>query len=169
LTAVSRQHRRIIVIALNDPSRELPFTTRALAFDSKNYHTWAYRQWALSHFYPDEDKHTDIWSGELEFAKHLLTTDVRNNSAWNHRWFTVFERSKPASEEDVEREIAYTKKKLELAPNNPSAWNYLRGQARQFLRRFHVLTMLLQDPGQAVHIVLDAEGLGCQFEIGSQP
>ena len=115
-------------MALNEPSRELPFTTRALAHDSKNYHTWAYREWALSHFYSNEEQNAEVWSGELEFAKHLLVTDVRNNSAWNHRWFTVFERNnKPALDEEVEREIEYTKKKLELAPNNPSAWNYLRG------------------------------------------
>lgn len=118
------QHRRIIVTALNDPSRELPFTTRALAFDSKNYHTWAYRQWALSHFFADS---AETWAVELEFTRNLLTADVRNNSAWNHRWFTVFARSQPASQEAVEREISYTKEKLGLAPNNPSAWNYLRG------------------------------------------
>lgn len=97
-----RQHRRIIITALKDPSHELPFTTRALAFDSKNYHTWAYRQWVLSHFFADSQ---ETWAGELEFTRNLLTADVRNNSAWNHRWFTVFERSQPASQDVVGTEI----------------------------------------------------------------
>lgn len=161
------QHRRVIVVALDDASRELPFTTKALAYDSKNYHTWAYRQWALSHFYARvaaapavttaaAEAHTKVWEDELEFTHHLLVTDVRNNSAWNHRWFTVFGRKEGASSETIDREIRwveasafdgpsliytehamrdtpaapprrYTQKKLELAPNNPSAWNYLRG------------------------------------------
>ncbi|GAA5970885.1 hypothetical protein JCM11641_004493 [Rhodosporidiobolus odoratus] len=135
------QHRRTVVLALNDPSRELDFTGKALALDAKNYHTWAYRQWALCHFWGDrslsaqdlaqegQDKKQEkkaIWQGELEYVEKLLTEDVRNNSAWNHRFFVCFE-SGMGGEDIGEREIEYTKTKLALSPNNPSAWNYLRG------------------------------------------
>lgn len=91
--------------ALNDPSREVAFTTLSLGFDAKNYHTWAYRQWALSHFYPDSITDALIWQAELEYVNELLESDVRNNSAWNHRWFTVFAREIPTSEAVVKREI----------------------------------------------------------------
>ncbi|GAA6012890.1 hypothetical protein JCM10207_008367 [Rhodosporidiobolus poonsookiae] len=132
------QHRRTVVLALNDPSRELDFTAKALAIDSKNYHTWAYRQWALCHFYgarsfaagartaEQEKQARDVWAGEIKYAERLLDEDVRNNSAWNHRFFVAFESGEEA-EEVGEREIQYTKTKLALSPNNPSAWNYLRG------------------------------------------
>ena len=99
-----RQHRRVIVTALNDPSHELGFTSRALELDAKNYHTWAYRQWALSHFFAEDDAH-DAWQGELAYVDQLLDEDVRNNSAWNHRWFVVFARATPASVEVVDREV----------------------------------------------------------------
>ena len=89
--------------ALNDPSHELGFTSRALELDAKNYHTWAYRQWALSHFYAQDDAH-DVWQGELAYVNQLLAEDVRNNSAWNHRWFVVFARATPASADVVDRE-----------------------------------------------------------------
>lgn len=104
-----RQHRRAIVLALDDSSRELGFTTRALAFDSKNYHTWAYRQWVFSHFYekPDSEDYQKNCADELEFTRHLLQADVRNNSAWNHRFFVVFRRTQPASEDVIQREIEY--------------------------------------------------------------
>ncbi|CAD6581680.1 MAG: CAAX geranylgeranyltransferase alpha subunit [Cyphobasidiales sp. Tagirdzhanova-0007] len=121
------QHRRIIVTSLSDPSREIPFTTRALAFDAKNYHTWAYRQWALSHFYSDPAEHGVVWKEELKFTDNLLDNDVRNNSAWNHRWFVVFARLEKASESVQNEEVRFAKIRIDLAPNNPSAWNYLRG------------------------------------------
>ena len=146
---MARQHRHVIVTSLADPSREIPFTTRALGFDAKNYHTWAYRQRALSHFYQDQLHHPEIWNQELSFTESMLNNDVRNNSAWNHRWFTVFERFQKPSERTIDEEIKqvllvtndvtaqanlqtlcmyrFTKAKIELAPNNPSAWNYLRG------------------------------------------
>ncbi|GAA5825676.1 hypothetical protein JCM11251_000335 [Rhodosporidiobolus azoricus] len=135
------QHRRQIVLALNDPSRELDFTAKALALDAKNYHTWAYRQWALCHFWAngsrafeevekrseeEKQKVESVWKGEVEYADKLLTEDVRNNSAWNHRFFVCFE-SGMGGEGVGEREIHYVKEKLALSPNNPSAWNYLRG------------------------------------------
>jgi len=94
--------------------------------DTKNYHTWAYRQWLLSEFNSPE-----LWAGELDFVEMMLRHDVRNNSAWHHRFFVVFESGIREGEEDreevVRREIDYAKEKISLAPNNPSAWNYLRG------------------------------------------
>jgi protein farnesyltransferase/geranylgeranyltransferase type-1 subunit alpha len=65
---------------------------------------------------------------------------VRNNSAWSHRFFLVFSNPEhstlglAATEHDpavpaklIDREIQYAKDKTYLAPQNQSAWNYLRG------------------------------------------
>ncbi|PWZ00787.1 protein prenylyltransferase [Testicularia cyperi] len=163
------QHRRIVVAALGDPSRELGFVTENLDKDAKNYHTWAYRQWVLAHFggLPIQDPTCSkariqagrgaaafphLWDGELAYVDQLLDQDIRNNSAWNHRWFCVFGRyghtgapvqarnaasSSTAVQDDDEEaqqalgqtidfEIAYTKARIATAPNNPSAWNYFR-------------------------------------------
>ena len=56
-------------------------TARCLAQDAKNYHAWSHRQWVLQTF--------GCWENELKFAEELLEEDVRNNSAWNQRFFTV--------------------------------------------------------------------------------
>lgn len=117
---IRRQHRRTIILALNDPSRELDFTAKALAIDEKNYHTWAYRQWVLCHFWstarslsPEDaaalsperrDEVDQVWRGELEYVDKLLESDIRNNSAWNHRFFVSFE-SGMGGDDAGEREI----------------------------------------------------------------
>jgi protein farnesyltransferase/geranylgeranyltransferase type-1 subunit alpha len=70
--------------------------------DMKNYHVWSYRQWLVQRF--------DLWdSGELEATEELLEKDVRNNSAWNHRWYLAFGRSEQCFEDKdtVRREIEY--------------------------------------------------------------
>lgn len=91
----ARQHRKLIVTAYGDPSLELDFIARVLAKDSKNYHTWAYRQWVLCHFggLPDRQAaagHPQLWDGELAYIDELLKQDCRNNSAWSHRFFCIF-------------------------------------------------------------------------------
>ncbi|KAK4051149.1 CAAX geranylgeranyltransferase alpha subunit [Microbotryomycetes sp. JL201] len=151
------QHRKTIVTALQSSARELTFSTRALSFDAKNYHTWAYRQWVLCHFFSDlvSDNNSSaeeaaptstakqdlqnrprVWQDELDYVEELLQMDVRNNSAWNHRFFVCFESGQGGPIDSVgQREIKrvsaslhqYAKEKLAISPNNPSAWNYLRG------------------------------------------
>ena len=130
------QHRRIVIALLGDPSRELSFSADNLAIDAKNYHTWAYREWVLAYFACAESKGAgrgagefpELWDGELAFVDALLDTDVRNNSAWSHRWFCCFGRNSGISRED---EIAYTANRIAAAPNNQSPGNYLRGLLRK--------------------------------------
>jgi protein farnesyltransferase/geranylgeranyltransferase type-1 subunit alpha len=79
-------HRRLLLTHLRKPLPELKFIEKCLRVDSKNYHTWSYRQWLLSHFVDEED----LWKGELDFIENAIGDDVRNNSAWHHRHFVVF-------------------------------------------------------------------------------
>ncbi|KAM6503430.1 farnesyltransferase [Amanita muscaria] len=121
-------HRKLLVTLSGKPKPELDFITVALSGDDqKNYHTWSYRQWLLSYFNNEED----LWSGELDFVEKMLTKDVRNNSAWHHRFFVVWASGVRSGEQDRERvlrrESIYVKQNISLAPNNPAAWNYLRG------------------------------------------
>ncbi|KAI0250699.1 protein prenylyltransferase [Lactifluus subvellereus] len=120
-------HRRLLLIVLRDPAPELAFNEEVLKADPKNYHTWSHRQWLLAYF-----DQAELWAGELPFVERLLDDDVRNNSAWHHRFFVSFERGgKYGTDEDTEeavrRELYFTKERIALAPNNASAWNYLRG------------------------------------------
>jgi protein farnesyltransferase/geranylgeranyltransferase type-1 subunit alpha len=148
-------HRRLLLAALQkaapDPSalrkaieHELTFIANGLRADTKNYHTWSYRQWILT-----QTDDPQVWKGELPWIESLLEEDVRNNSAWHHRFFVVWQSGVRSGDEDREevtrREIRsvvfqvvgyhswwlilyrFAKNKLSLAPNNPSAWNYLRG------------------------------------------
>ncbi|KAJ7240501.1 hypothetical protein C8J57DRAFT_1371020 [Mycena rebaudengoi] len=119
-------HRRLLLGRTRRPAPELAFIARALRKDEKNYHTWAHRQWVLAFF-----NEAALWAGELDFVDQMLGGDVRNNSAWHHRFFVVFQAGVREGEEDrervVRRELIYVKQNISLAPNNASAWNYLRG------------------------------------------
>lgn len=150
-------HRRLLVQLTREPMKELAFIKKGLKADTKNYHTWSYRQWILGFFGGnglsqdgDEEADEDLWVGELDFVDTLLAEDVRNNSAWHHRFFVVWGCGVRVGEEDrnrvLQRELmcvffirwpftfnsiywqnSYVKQNISLAPSNPSAWNYLRG------------------------------------------
>lgn len=118
-------HRNMIVDRLGKVEGEPEFVEVMLGLDGKNYHVWSYRQWLVRRF--------GLWGeSELEFTKRMVEKDIRNNSAWNHRWFVVNGREKEgvkgvADEKIREREIGFAVKAIEKAPQNPSPWNYLRG------------------------------------------
>jgi protein farnesyltransferase/geranylgeranyltransferase type-1 subunit alpha len=99
-------HRRLLLMITRKPGPELWFIESSLKVDAKNYHTWSYRQWLLAYF-NDED----LWVGELDFVDMMLVQDVRNNSAWHHRFFVVFQSGVRDGEEDrariVRRELTY--------------------------------------------------------------
>ena len=81
----------------------------------------AHSQWLVRHF--------SLWDRELDYIDTLLEQDVRNNSAWNHRYFTVFgqDPDSPVTSATCDREIQYAQAAISRAPQNQSPWNYLRG------------------------------------------
>ncbi|KAG0241592.1 protein farnesyltransferase [Mortierella sp. GBAus27b] len=101
---------------------ELDVIAKALEEDSKNYHAWSYRQWVLAYFGKGP-----WWEEELAYVDGLLTVDVRNNSAWNQRFYVVTGGPKGFTEEIVQREVQYAKSKIENTPSNESPWVYLAG------------------------------------------
>ena len=84
-------------------------------------------------------------SAELGATEAMIREDVRNNSAWNHRYFLVFGAEElraggrgwgtVVDEEIVDREVEYAKAKISMAPQNQSPWNYLRGVLRRAGRK----------------------------------
>jgi protein farnesyltransferase/geranylgeranyltransferase type-1 subunit alpha len=120
-------HRQTIIDALGSPEGEPDFIATMLEQDSKNYHVWSYRQWLVKRFDMfDSDE-------ELRWTEEMIYADVRNNSAWNHRWFLVIggRDGKPVGEHVVNRELEYAKQAVRRAPQNQSPWNYLKGIVRQ--------------------------------------
>lgn len=104
-------HRRLLLTSLRslDAARaELAFIARVLQADAKNYHTWSYRQWLLVHF--NDEETGGLWAGERAWVEDLLEKDVRNNSAWHHRFFVVWASGVRSGDEDREavcrRELA---------------------------------------------------------------
>lgn len=85
--------------------------------DFKNYNGWSHRQFIAQKF--------NLWEGELEFVETLLTQDIRNNSAWNHRYTVIRNAFWPLTEENRKRELKFTIGALRRCANNESAWNYL--------------------------------------------
>lgn len=67
-----------------------------------------------------------LYDNELEYVEQLLQDDIRNNSAWNQRYFVISNTTK--FEQDViDREVDFALGKIKLVQSNESAWNYLRG------------------------------------------
>ncbi|KFY52185.1 hypothetical protein V497_08614 [Pseudogymnoascus sp. VKM F-4516 (FW-969)] len=121
---------------------EITFLTQMFAEDSKNYHVWSYRQYLVRKLDLFPSQCDD--PSELGAVEKLIEEDVRNNSAWSHRFFIVFsdpghstEGSK-ATEVDpkvpaeiLDREIRVAENAIYLAPQNQSPWNFLRGVLRK--------------------------------------
>ncbi|OZJ05495.1 hypothetical protein BZG36_01897 [Bifiguratus adelaidae] len=123
-------HRQVIVEKAKDPSREFAFINNILEEDAKNYHAWSYRQWLLQTF-------SLSWSDELQYTDDLIILDIRNNSAWNHRFFVLFQRPgglaawakerQTTEDHALKEEISYVENKIKSAPNNQSSWYYMKG------------------------------------------
>ncbi|CAI7616541.1 unnamed protein product [Penicillium bialowiezense] len=131
------------------PPKEADFLMEMFAQDSKNYHVWTYRHWLVRHF--------KLWDQprELEDVEALLKADVRNNSAWNHRYMLRFGprgvsspdagmvnagdmstaptekgRLSMVDEDVVDGELKFTQEAILRAPENRSPWWYARGVLR---------------------------------------
>ncbi|TKX25179.1 protein farnesyltransferase/geranylgeranyltransferase type-1 subunit alpha [Elsinoe australis] len=69
-------------------------------------------------------------TSELEETAIFIHEDVRNNSAWNHRFFIVNGNEESEGVKDAgvyEREVAFAEEAIRKAPQNQSPWSYLRG------------------------------------------
>jgi protein farnesyltransferase/geranylgeranyltransferase type-1 subunit alpha len=131
------QHREMVVEKLAeqkgdgavDLDAERTFIGEMMELDAKNYHVWSYRQWLVRRFGLWDDRE------ELEEVERLLRSDVRNNSAWNHRWYVRFGRDGGEvrfwDRDGVQEELRYAMEKVRLAPQNQSPWNYIRGLQRK--------------------------------------
>ncbi|EYE94889.1 bifunctional protein farnesyltransferase/protein geranylgeranyltransferase [Aspergillus ruber CBS 135680] len=142
-------HRQVLMSSTTHfptlPPKESSFLMEMFAQDSKNYHVWTYRHWLVRHF--------KLWDHPVELAdvESLINTDVRNNSAWNHRFMLRFgprddqhaagmpngdapgsEKGRMAvvDEDVVDGELGYAKAKIVRAPENRSPWAYARGVLR---------------------------------------
>ncbi|CAH2354058.1 protein farnesyltransferase/geranylgeranyltransferase type-1 subunit alpha [[Candida] railenensis] len=104
---------------------EFPIVDEMLSQDSKNHHVWSYRKWLVERFklYRDER--------EIEFVAKRIEYDVKNNSAWTHRFFIKF-GDEQVDQNVINEEIDYVKQKIQEAPQNASSWNYLIGIYQKF-------------------------------------
>ncbi|KAJ2723055.1 CAAX geranylgeranyltransferase alpha subunit [Coemansia sp. Benny D115] len=102
---------------------ELRFLSQAIDADSKNFHAWSYRQWLVRHY--------GVWDQECVFAATMIDQDVRNNSAWNQRYFALVQGQPPKSAslsaDTALAEVAFAVAMIARAPNNESPWAYIVG------------------------------------------
>lgn len=147
LNIFTRHHRQLLLSSSTWfptlPPTEPDFLKSMFDLDEKNYHVWTYRHWLVRHF--------KLWDSprEIQDIEQLIDSDVRNNSAWNHRWTLKFgprgdvDGGMPESssegggklldvvdEDLVDAEINYVREKILLAPQNKSPWAYVRGVLR---------------------------------------
>lgn len=148
---------------------EQKFLAQILSLDTKNYHVWSYRQWLCNRFpsfllpsYVPQSSSiktiADFYRSQAEVAAMdiMIEEDVRNNSAWSHRYFILFgnheltyaqsqtppivlkkvnegrllEKAGILDPSLIQAEIECTKTQIEKAPQNGSPWNYLKGVLR---------------------------------------
>ncbi|KAJ5622225.1 Protein prenyltransferase alpha subunit [Penicillium herquei] len=142
-------HRQVLMSSRKHfptlPPKEHDFLMDMFAQDSKNYHVWTYRHWLVRHF--------KLWDHprEIEDINHLLKADVRNNSAWSHRYMLRFgprddqldagmanagdmsttpgEKGVLAvvDEDMVDAELLFAQEAIVRAPENRSPWWFARG------------------------------------------
>ncbi|ANZ73998.1 BA75_01666T0 [Komagataella pastoris] len=108
---------------------EYPLLDIMIEQDSKNYHVWSHRRWLVEKFNLYRTQR------ELEFTNDKINLDVRNNSAWNHRFLVQFGDIVSNSRYDekyLRDEIILTKDKIDLCPENSSSWNYLQAVYKKF-------------------------------------
>lgn len=79
----------------------------------------------LSHKFHGNFFYYSLFDNELAYIDSLLSRDVRNNSAWNQRFFVL--KHLGLTRETVQREIHYTMNRIRLIKNNESSWNFLHG------------------------------------------
>jgi len=147
-------HRQLILdqlypIVEKDPANrrefarsEVDFMTQMFDLDPKNYHVWSYRQYLVKKIGLFPSQCDD--PSEMKSIETLLIQDVRNNSAWSHRFFLVFsdpahstegckatERDEKVPDSVIDRELEFAKGAIWQAPQNMSPWNYIRGVLRK--------------------------------------
>lgn len=66
-----------------------------------------------------------LYDNELAYIDKLLSVDVRNNSAWNQRFFVL--KHLGLTPEIIQREVHYAMNRIRLIKNNESSWNFLKG------------------------------------------
>lgn len=66
-----------------------------------------------------------LFENELEYVDRLISQDVRNNSAWNQRFFVL--QHMGLTPEVMQHEITYVMNRIAYVKNNESSWNFLRG------------------------------------------
>ena len=97
---------------------ELKSIEDALQRDTKNYHVWSYRQWLVHYF--------NNYTQEISFIDKMLNDDIRNNSAWNHKYF-VNKETTNFNKDFIDEELLKIMKLIELDIHNDSSWRYLEG------------------------------------------
>ena len=63
----------------------------------------------------------------MDFVDRMLEDDIRNNSAWNHRFFIVSKYGGGIKGALLQKELEHAMDAIRRIPGNESAWNYLRG------------------------------------------
>lgn len=68
---------------------------------------------------------SSLFDDELNYVDQLIAEDMRNNSAWNQRFFVL--QHTGLTPEVITREAHYVMNRIRLIKNNESTWNFLRG------------------------------------------
>ena len=68
-----------------------------------------------------------LFDQELDYVERLLEEDIRNNSAWNQRFFVISHLHEKLDGNVLDHELKFTMTAIEKVPGNESSWNYICG------------------------------------------
>ena len=68
-----------------------------------------------------------LFDQELAYVERLLEEDIRNNSAWNQRFFVISHLHEKLEGNHLDQELKYSMSAIEKVPGNESSWNYICG------------------------------------------
>jgi len=127
---------------------------------------WSHRQWILSTISSE-----DFYTRELDFIHKLLLVDVRNNSAWNQRWFATHKGCPtiPLSKEDALEEAGYAWSCIVLDVWNESPWRYFLGVGKeQCLKTSNKGSWEWGEWEQKLELLAEEEEKPCHILMGVQ-
>lgn len=84
----------------------------------KSFQSFYLRRWLVEKF--------DLYDQEFKDLDFFFEEDLRNNSAWNQRFFVVQHLIKN-NKWKLEDELEFCFENIKTVPENESAWNYLNG------------------------------------------
>ncbi|KAG8797003.1 CAAX geranylgeranyltransferase alpha subunit [Serendipita sp. 398] len=147
---------RGIVATEERSERVLELTERIIRMNPAHYSVWQYRYETLMALNSSLEK-------EIRLMDELALAHMKFYQVWHHRKLLMMKHKRPLAELSFIAKVLAMDQKIALAPNNLSAWNYLRGVLNKTgtkfgsVKSFVIPYTLPREEGASAEEVLDLD------------